>query len=449
MGVFAAFVFCVFGAGAGYASGATQSIYAGTLDGSAPDESDTAAYAAWQAQVADQAQLIGASVGYITSAGLASNVSNGGSIAQSGVVNNYLSHANLDDLARDLENCMGQESGCSADELFAIIEKYRAISHDNDLAYYSCYTEECRLQHQINMADADALRSVIDMGGVSKIAALELFRDGLLSDDWLHTAVSLNIQHREQSESACVPSDLSCVRDQINEIQGANAFEELMRTIPGPDMVMAAIDCQDGSTADCLMVMLEMRARATSGIKDDVVDALGGNSVRRGADEYLDEVFEGSNYSRDEYYAYAERKIAAGETPKSPEDYIATRQQFDRGSEAHRAAVDEELVDIRQEYPDARVVTDRSVNSSDGCTTCRPDIMAYDPDTGNLTVIEVKTGNADFTTNQTQVYADMADGSATMNAGQLDALGLDSSYAGRPISEIPEINGIEVIEARY
>ncbi|WP_296428357.1 filamentous hemagglutinin N-terminal domain-containing protein [Yoonia sp.] len=76
----------------GAAAAIAQSIYAGTLDDTAPDESDTAAYAAWQAQVADQAQLIGASVGYITSAGLASNVSNGGSIAQSGVVNNFLSH---------------------------------------------------------------------------------------------------------------------------------------------------------------------------------------------------------------------------------------------------------------------------------------------------------------------------------------------------------------------
>jgi hypothetical protein len=49
----------------------------------------------WKNDVANQAQLIGGTVGYVTSNGNASNVSNGGSIAQSGARNNYLKHTEL------------------------------------------------------------------------------------------------------------------------------------------------------------------------------------------------------------------------------------------------------------------------------------------------------------------------------------------------------------------
>ena len=40
--------------------------------------------------------------------------------------------------------------------------------------------------------------------------------------------------------------------------------------------------------------------------------------------------------------------------------------------------------------PDANIVENRSVNAVDGCVTCRPDIMVYDPDTGTLHVVEAK-----------------------------------------------------------
>jgi hypothetical protein len=86
------------------------------------------------------------------------------------------------------------------------------------------------------------------------------------------------------------------------------------------------------------------------------------------------------------------------------------------------------------------VVQNRSVNATDGCLTCRPDIMVYDENNRTLHVIEIKTGDADFTPNQRQIYPEIADGSASMNASQLRELGLDVIYAGRPLSDIPSLN---------
>ena len=78
--------------GAGFAAGVAQSVYAGMVDGTDPDKSDVAAYNAWRQEVSEQTKLIGGTVGYLTSGGRAANVSNDGSIAQSCVVHNYLTH---------------------------------------------------------------------------------------------------------------------------------------------------------------------------------------------------------------------------------------------------------------------------------------------------------------------------------------------------------------------
>jgi len=62
--------------------------------------------------------------------------------------------------------------------------------------------------------------------------------------------------------------------------------------------------------------------------------------------------------------------------------------------------------------------------------------LVYEPDSGTLIVIKVKTGDARLTPNQEVVYPDIADGTATMNATQLQQLELDPSFSGQPISNI-------------
>jgi hypothetical protein len=159
----------------GAAAAIAQSIYAGTLDDTAPDESDTAAYAAWQAQVADQAQLIGASVGYITSAGLASNVSNGGSIAQSGVVNNYLNHTEWGAYLDALAAC-GTDTAC----LDATNQIYWLVSAENTQRMALCGSNaECLQEHYDAMlavrADAELYAKAQALSGNigAEIRALE------------------------------------------------------------------------------------------------------------------------------------------------------------------------------------------------------------------------------------------------------------------------------------
>ena len=87
--------------------GIAQSIFAGLQDGAPerqPGQTDDeyyAVYNAWKNDIAGQAKLLGAVVGYTTSGGQAVNVSNAASIAESGSRYNYLNHTELQQ-ARDL-----------------------------------------------------------------------------------------------------------------------------------------------------------------------------------------------------------------------------------------------------------------------------------------------------------------------------------------------------------
>ena len=109
----------------GAAAGIAQSLYAGLQDGR-PERADfdsenayDTADRAWRHDIAGQAQLLGAAVGYATSSGKSQNVSNAGGIAKSGIVNNYLSHAeaaSLENAREQLERCDASDD-CSASEV--------------------------------------------------------------------------------------------------------------------------------------------------------------------------------------------------------------------------------------------------------------------------------------------------------------------------------------------
>ena len=91
---------------AGAAGGIAQSFYAGT-DPTARNLSD--------AQVAERAKLWGGVASFVASQGEAENVSIGAAIAQSGALNNYLTHTQRADVTRLLkeraELCRGQTGG--------------------------------------------------------------------------------------------------------------------------------------------------------------------------------------------------------------------------------------------------------------------------------------------------------------------------------------------------
>ncbi|MFQ1702573.1 filamentous hemagglutinin N-terminal domain-containing protein [Loktanella agnita] len=113
--------------GSGAASAIAQSVFAGLQDGEpkrgafSSDDAYLAAHGAWKADIAAQANLLGAGVGYLTSGGTTANVSNGASIARSGAVNNFLSHTELVEMQNALAACNGVFDGCvRAEELDAL-----------------------------------------------------------------------------------------------------------------------------------------------------------------------------------------------------------------------------------------------------------------------------------------------------------------------------------------
>lgn len=139
----------------------------------------------------------------------------------------------------------------------------------------------------------------------------------------------------------------------------------------------------------------------------------------RGADNV--DVFANSNYTRAEYDDYVARKTAAGETPRTPEDYVAARDHWVRGSAAHREAVEGAMEDLRLQFPDAEIIETPSLRTADGDLSY-PDIMVIDEDAGTLTFVEVKTGGADLTPNQRALAGDLEN--ATFTPTQADKMGV-------------------------
>ncbi|MEL6837867.1 MAG: filamentous hemagglutinin N-terminal domain-containing protein [Pseudomonadota bacterium] len=128
----------------GAAAGIAQSIFAGLQDGEprrgdfSSDDAYLNAHSIWKNDVAGQANLLGAAVGYATSGGRAVNVSNAANVAQSGAVNNYLSHTQLDEYQEAWREC-GDDTNCISSVIERFTETSLAQQHElamcgNDLA---------------------------------------------------------------------------------------------------------------------------------------------------------------------------------------------------------------------------------------------------------------------------------------------------------------------------
>ena len=129
---------------AGFFSAAGQSLLAGA-DG-LTDEQKLAL-----------APLVGSLIGFVLSDGNATNVSFGGTIATSGIVNNYLTHQQIEDLQAELDaNCSsGPNIMDCRDEIF---DKYRALSQANRDAMEACTTYACWRFHADRMLAAQDAR---------------------------------------------------------------------------------------------------------------------------------------------------------------------------------------------------------------------------------------------------------------------------------------------------
>ena len=87
-------------------------------------------------------------------------------------------------------------------------------------------------------------------------------------------------------------------------------------------------------------------------------------------------------------------------------------------------------------------VSDKEISFGSSCGTgrCRPDIVYETPD-GKMGIIEVKTGNADLTIRQSEIYPQINSGDAIPRGDVARQFGLDQ---GVPLREQGYPNGIPI-----
>jgi filamentous hemagglutinin len=81
-----------------------------------------------------------------------------------------------------------------------------------------------------------------------------------------------------------------------------------------------------------------------------------------------------------------------------------------------------------------------SFGSSCGVGRCRPDIVAKGPD-GSLSIIEVKTGNADLSIRQSEIFPQIESGDSIPRGEVAEAFGL---IPGMPLREQGYPKGIPI-----
>ncbi|WP_150601115.1 hypothetical protein [Pandoraea fibrosis] len=87
-------------------------------------------------------------------------------------------------------------------------------------------------------------------------------------------------------------------------------------------------------------------------------------------------------------------------------------------------------------------VSDKEISFGNSCGTgrCRPDIVVESPD-GEIRIIEVKTGGADLTNRQSDIFPQILDGSAIPRGSIAEEFGFTKK---RPLSEQGYPNGIRI-----
>lgn len=205
----------------GAAAAVAMSVYSGMQDGNAPQrsafESDRdylAAHNVWKTEIADQAQLVGASVGYVTSSGLAANVSNGASISQSGILNNYLKHDELalaKDLLQEQREAMGactfsqgyDESNCGlVQELELKLTQLELVSRDNTLDMVAACTSGDALMCSYHQSQAQEFLEWRYGGWINNTGRFDVGAENIQGDiDWGGNldALMLDVYGRLQS----------------------------------------------------------------------------------------------------------------------------------------------------------------------------------------------------------------------------------------------------------
>lgn len=113
----------------------------------------------------------------------------------------------------------------------------------------------------------------------------------------------------------------------------------------------------------------------------------------------------GSAYSQADYDAYVQRKLDAGETPRSPEDYVQRRQQLDQNRADGARRQEEYRREMADIYGEENVLTERYLRNADGS-------IVRDPQTGEARRLDCVVVNGQcgtFTSEVTSPTANKAE----------------------------------------
>ncbi|WP_299289111.1 DUF637 domain-containing protein, partial [uncultured Tateyamaria sp.] len=187
---------------AGAAGGVAQSIYAGQVENE--PEPGTSDHQQWQMEQAATASMWGALAGHVFSGSEAANVSIASSIAQSGFINNYLSHAQWEEMVAELADCEGEEA-CEE----AAYHKYETISFQQQDAFGQCI-----------IAGGDCSEHIEAIAGVNENILAQTYglsSENLQNSEFLQSLISI------QSQDALT---LMSVRSGIYSAADAQNFHE-------------------------------------------------------------------------------------------------------------------------------------------------------------------------------------------------------------------------------
>ena len=464
---------------AGVAGAISASLYSGILEGTNLSDSEQQ----------NRTQIIGALAGYLFSGGEGENVSIASSIALSAVLNNRQLHRSeidwITENADAFKAWMCEAKGvCGISRSEAI-----GILTAETLSGVSDAWEQRRVNHQ------DAAREFISQGysgpgsvdGQTMFGQLDTdsfeYRNTLLNADtalqnlalydfatdqsrwpegqhaalaFLHEAMIDFVERPRSTEARAFVAALAASPEntralfeaygasptRLNDPSAASVFgfDGLLAALPENARLAASEGFASGYLGQNDLTQSEIEAALLNGgwgplIGFALEEGLLGDLLAKGLVLQRlpsgDVRLRGPNGER--YETLDEARDALGAPNKGPR--LTIRDQY-----AHHKAMTDDLK--AQLESQGYRVSDKEISFGSSCGTgrCRPDIVYETPD-GKMGIIEVKTGNADLTIRQSEIYPQINSGDAIPRGDVARQFGLDP---GVPLREQGYPNGIPI-----
>lgn len=175
------------------------------------------------------APLAGGLAGFLWADGQAVGVSFGSAIAEAGLKNNFLSHADEDFLRQEIEACMATADGCSEEDLYDIGEKLMARSRENIESLKGCETPECLWDHMqsvMSVAKIEAILRKAELPNAGAYAALLYSADliGLTETDYMEVYARIRATEMNRLSQECYGQGSATSCTQLHALGADNAF---------------------------------------------------------------------------------------------------------------------------------------------------------------------------------------------------------------------------------